>query len=121
MSTTLADLRDCRLTWSDDREPGLARRRAGRGFSYSNAGVVVRDAATIARIRALAIPPAWTDVWICSDPSGHLQATGRDARGRKQYRYHPRYREHCEAAKFEHLAVFGRALPKLRAQVNTDF
>lgn len=119
-TTTLADLRECRLTWTDDREPGLTRRRAGRGFTYLDGGRSVRDAATRERIRSLAIPPAWTDVWICARPDGHLQATGRDARGRKQYRYHPRYREHCESAKFDHLAVFGRALPKLRSQVVAD-
>jgi DNA topoisomerase-1 len=119
-TTTLADLHECRLSWADDREPGLRRRRAGRGFVYLRDGKVVRDAAIVARIRALAIPPAWTDVWICARPDGHLQATGRDARGRKQYRYHPRYREHCETAKFEHLAVFGRALPRVRRQVATD-
>jgi DNA topoisomerase-1 len=119
-TTTLADLHECRLTWADDREPGLRRRRAGRGFAYLRDGKPVRDAATITRVRALAIPPAWTDVWICARPDGHLQATGRDARGRKQYRYHPRYREHCESAKFEHLAVFGRALPRLRRRVAAD-
>jgi DNA topoisomerase I len=120
-TTTLADLRACRLSWSDDREPGLRRVRAGRGFRYvDDGGRSVRDDATLGRIKALAIPPAWTDVWICARPDAHLQATGRDARGRKQYRYHPRYREHCELAKFEHLAVFGRALPAVRTQVATD-
>jgi DNA topoisomerase-1 len=118
--TTLADLHDCRLSWSDDREPGWQRRRAGRGFRYLNGARPVRDQPSLERIRALAIPPAWTDVWICARPDGHLQATGRDARGRKQYRYHPRYREHCETAKFEHLAVFGRALPKIRTQIADD-
>src|SRR4051794_16092502 len=116
--TSIAELRECRLTWSDDRQPGLRRRRAGRGFAYFEGDRPVRDAQTVARIRALAIPPAWTDVWICADPNGHLQATGRDARRRKQYRYHPRYRDHCETAKFEHLAVFGRALPTLRGRVS---
>ena len=120
-TTTLADLRDCRRAWSDDHEPGIRRVRAGRGFRYVDArNRAVRDDATITRVRALAIPPAWTDVWICARPDGHLQATGRDARGRKQYRYHPRYREHCELAKFEHLAVFGRALPAVRKQVSAD-
>jgi DNA topoisomerase-1 len=119
-TTTLADLRECRLSWTDDREPGLRRRRAGRGFTYLDDGRAVRDAETIARVRSLAIPPAWTDVWICRRADGHLQATGRDARGRKQYRYHPRYREHCENAKFAHLAVFGRALPRLRGEVAAD-
>jgi DNA topoisomerase-1 len=120
-TTTLADLRECRLSWSSDNEPGIRRVGAGRGFRYVGArNRAVRDAPTLTRSKALVIPPAWTDVWICARPNGHLQATGRDARGRKQYRYHPRYREHCEQAKFEHLAVFGRALPHVRAQVATD-
>jgi DNA topoisomerase-1 len=120
-TTTPADLRECRLSWSDDREPGIHRVRAGKGFRYRNAaGRTVRDAATLTRVRSLVIPPAWTDVWICAHADGHVQATGRDARGRKQYRYHPDYREHNERAKFEHLAVFGRALPKIRKQVGAD-
>ena len=119
-TTTLADLDECRLTWSDDTEPGIRRRRSGRGFSYSYDGTAVRDAAELARIRALAIPPAWTDVWISPQPDGHILAVGRDARGRKQYRYHSRYREYRERAKFEHLATFGRALPRLRRTVATD-
>jgi DNA topoisomerase-1 len=105
---------------SDD-SPGLSRRRAGKGFAYCDArGRPVRDRATLARVRALAIPPAWTEVWICADPHGHMQATGRDARGRKQHRYHARFREVREAAKFERLAEFGRALPALRARVARD-
>ena len=80
------------LVYVTDAQPGLARRRRGRGFSYSKAGRVIRDQRTLDRIGALAIPPAWTDVWICEDPLGHLQATGRDAKNRKQYRYHPRWR-----------------------------
>jgi DNA topoisomerase I len=119
-TTTLADLDECRLSWSDDTEPGIRRRRAGRGFSYSYDGVAVRDEAVRARIRALAIPPAWTDVWISASADGHIQAIGRDARGRKQYRYHPRYREYRERAKFEHLATFGRALPRLRRTLAND-
>jgi DNA topoisomerase-1 len=105
---------------SDDA-PGLKRRRAGKGFAYRDAdGRPVRDKETLARIRGLAVPPAWTEVWICADPNGHLQATGRDARGRKQHRYHPRFREVREAAKFERLAEFARALPALRARVKRD-
>jgi DNA topoisomerase-1 len=120
-TTTLADLRECRLSWSDDREPGLTRVRAGKGFSYRDAsGHVVRDAPTLARVRALAVPPAWTDVWLCAHANGHLQATGRDARGRKQYRYHPRFQEHSENAKFDHIAEFGHALPRVRRQVASD-
>ncbi len=105
---------------SDDR-PGITRRRAGRGFSYRDPdGQLVREPETIARIRSIVIPPAWTDVWICPWPNGHLQATGRDARGRKQYRYHPRYRRRREGAKFERLIAFARALPAIRAGVDED-
>jgi len=83
------------LVWGDDSLPGIRRRRAGQGFSYlTGAGRRVTDEHTLRRIKSLAIPPAWTDVWICPDATGHLQATGRDAKGRKQYRYHPQYRAH---------------------------
>jgi DNA topoisomerase I len=98
-----------------DEQPGIRRRRCGRGFAYVGAdGRPVRDAATLQRIRGLAIPPAWRDVWICADAAGHLQATGRDARGRKQYRYHVDWRERCEQDKFSRVAAFGRRLPRLR-------
>lgn len=110
-----------RLRHSDDREPGLARRRTARGFEYRDAeGRRVKDTDTIARAQKLAIPPAWTEVWICADGRGHLQATGRDARGRKQYRYHPRWRETREADKFEHLLEFAAALPAIRRRVAAD-
>jgi DNA topoisomerase-1 len=110
-----------RLRHSTDARPGIGRRRAGRGFSYVDPdGRRVRDQDALGRIRALAIPPAWEDVWICPDPLGHLQATGRDARGRKQYRYHPRYRERRESAKYERLVAFARALPAIRRQVDRD-
>jgi DNA topoisomerase-1 len=109
------------LVWTDDREPGFRRRRAGKGFSYANgSGRAIKDPTTVARIKALAIPPAWTDVWICADPDGHLQATGRDARGRKQYRYHPEYRAHRDAEKFDRLFEFGAALPAIRRQASRD-
>jgi len=112
----LNGLRHC----SDDH-PGIARRRSGRGFSYRDVdGATVRDRETIERIRRLAIPPAWTDVWICRWPNGHLQATGRDARGRKQYRYHARYRARRDTAKFERLVAFAKALPAIRDQVDRD-
>jgi DNA topoisomerase-1 len=95
--------------------------RRGRGFAYLDAkGRPVRDGRTLARVRSLAIPPAWTDVWICADRRGHLQATGRDARGRRQPRYHPRWREVRDEAKFGRLADFARALPRLRARVSAD-
>jgi DNA topoisomerase-1 len=109
------------LVWCDDHEPGIRRRRAGKGFTYlTSTGRRVTDEATLRRIKALAIPPAWTDVWICSDAAGHLQATGRDAKRRKQYRYHPQYRAHRETAKFERLYEFGTALPALRRQIAHD-
>jgi DNA topoisomerase-1 len=104
-----------------DDLPGFTRRRAGRGFSYRDAdGRRIRDRDTIERIRRIAIPPAWTEVWICPDPNGRIQATGRDARGRKQYRYHPRYRSRRDRAKFERLIAFARALPAIRDQVERD-
>ena len=94
------------------------RQRRGKQFTYTTAaGTPVRDPATLARIRALAIPPAWTEVWISSDPDGHLQATGRDARRRKQYRYHARWREVRDAAKYHRLVEFCRALPRIRTAV----
>jgi DNA topoisomerase-1 len=109
------------LVWCDDREPGIRRRRAGKGFTYlTSAGRRVTSESTLQRIKALAIPPAWTDVWISADASGHLQATGRDAKGRKQYRYHPQYRAHRESAKFERLYEFGLALPAIRKQIARD-
>jgi DNA topoisomerase-1 len=109
------------LRYVSDARPGLRRRRHGRGFSYvTPEGRVVRDAEALERIRALAIPPAWTEVWICPSPSGHIQATGRDARGRKQYRYHARWREVRDATKFARMVDFGEALPSLRRRVRRD-
>jgi len=102
-------------------QPGLTRRRVGPGFSYRDAfGERVSDRATLARIKALVIPPAWRGVWICADPNGHLQAVGYDEKGRRQYRYHPDFRAVREATKFEHMLAFARALPALRAQVEAD-
>ena len=101
--------------------PGITRHPARNGFDYRVPdGSLVRDIATLKRIRALAIPPAWTDVWICRDPNGHLQATGRDQRGRKQYRYHPRWREVRDEAKYGKLLIFARVLPLIRARVKED-
>jgi DNA topoisomerase-1 len=109
------------LRHSSDAKPGISRRRSGRGFAYRDAdGGAVRDAETLQRIRKLAIPPAWTDVWICPAANGHLQATGRDARGRKQYRYHARFRARRETAKYERLVEFARALPAIRERVDRD-
>ncbi len=105
----------------DDRRPGLSRRRMRGRFAYFDVdGVRIRDADEIARIDALAIPPAYVDVWICADPRGHLQATGRDARGRKQYRYHPLWRELCDADKYARMAAFAKALPRIRSRVTRD-
>ena len=95
--------------------------RRGRQFSYFHpGGRKIADPALLSRIRKLAIPPAYQDVWICSDPRGHLQATGRDARGRKQYRYHPEWREHRDAAKFDRMLDFGRSLSRIRRRVSQD-
>jgi DNA topoisomerase-1 len=109
------------LVYVSDAAPGIRRLRRGQGFAYRDVdGRLVRDAGTLARIRRLAIPPAYDEVWICARPEGHLQATGRDARGRKQYRYHPEFRALREAGKFDRLAAFGRALPRLRERVAAD-
>jgi len=109
------------LRYSTDTSPGLGRRRAGAGFVYHDAkGRRVRDAKTLARIRALAIPPAWTDVWIAPHQSGHIQATGRDARGRKQYRYHPRWAQTRDETKYDRVLAFARALPAIRRRTRRD-
>ena len=109
------------LRYVSDAIPGIRRKRAGRGFTYVDPhGRRLEDPETLARIRGLAIPPAWTDVWICSVPEGHLQATGRDARGRKQYRYHDRWRAVRDETKFERLPEFGRALTRIRRRVDRD-
>ena len=109
------------LEFSSDCKPGIRRLKRGRGFIYIQPdGRRVRKAAQLARIRSLAVPPAYRDVWICCDPSGHLQATGRDARGRKQYRYHAMWRAHRDAAKFDRMLEFGRSLPRVRRRVAQD-
>jgi DNA topoisomerase-1 len=109
------------LRYVSDATPGITRRRAGRAFSYRGPdGRLIRDRTELARIKRLAIPPAWSDVWICPDGTGHLQATGRDARGRKQYRYHQDWRTIRDAAKFDRMLAFARALPGLRARVAED-
>ena len=109
------------LTYVNDHDPGLSRTMGPAGFAYRDSqGAPVRDKATLNRIAALVLPPAWTNVWICASPRGHIQATGRDARGRKQYRYHDLWSQAQAGEKFERLIAFGRALPKLRAQVDRD-
>ena len=110
-----------RLRRSDCSGPGLRRRGRGRGFEYlDEGGKRITDADTLERIRDLAIPPAWEDVWICADPLGHLQATGIDDAGRKQYLYHDRWRERRDRAKFERMVSFARALPRLRRRLAED-
>jgi len=109
------------LVYADSSDAGLMRCRTRGGFDYRDAaGLPVKDEATLERIRRLAVPPAWTQVWICADPRGHIQAVGRDARGRKQYRYHPAWRATRDEAKFDRVAAFGRALPRLRRRVDAD-
>ena len=109
------------LRYVSDTAPGIRRRRAGRGFSYLDSdGRLLRDRPTLKRIKALAIPPAWTDVWICPLPSGHIQASARDAKGRKQYRYHERWRKVRDETKFDRMIAFGEALPALRERVDAD-
>ena len=110
-----------RLRYVNDGEPGISRQRSGRGWSYYDAnGALIRDRKVRARIASLVIPPAWTDVWICADEDGHIQATGRDDRGRKQYRYHPRWHDVRGQTKFERLMLFGEALPRIRERVEHD-
>ncbi len=109
------------LRYVTDLGPGIRRKRAGRGWSYvGRDGKPIRDPATLARIKALGIPPAYTDVWICPNPNGHILATGRDARGRKQYRYHPRWREVRDETKYGRMMAFGAALPAIRERTNRD-
>jgi len=110
--------RAAQLRYVSDSRPGIRRRAAGSGFMYIDGqDTQVDDEAVLARIKALAIPPAWTDVWICKLAHGHLQASGRDARGRKQYRYHARWRKVRDEAKYERMLAFGAALPQIRATV----
>ncbi len=109
------------LTYCSDDQRGFGRKMTAAGFRYLDRdGQIIKDKSVIARIDALAIPPAWTDVWICPRATGHIQATGRDVKGRKQYRYHADWSRHASQAKFERLAAFARALPKLRDQVERD-
>ena len=116
-----AAAREAGLHYVQDDQPGIQRRRRGKTFSYVGPdGAAMRDAETLERIRKLAIPPAYEQVWISPDPAGHIQATGRDVRGRKQYRYHERWRASRDETKFTHMAAFGRALPAIRARVDAD-
>jgi DNA topoisomerase I len=113
--------RQAGLRYVSDAKPGITRKRRGKGFAYFAAdGTPIRDQAVVARIKSLAIPPAWGGVWICPNPNGHLQATGRDARGRKQSRYHPHWRQVRDETKYERMKIFGEALPVIRERVERD-
>ncbi len=115
------DVKAAGLTYVSDLDPGIHRREAGHGFNYRSAhGALVTDAVTLERIRKLVIPPAWTEVWIAPTARGHIQATGRDAKGRKQYRYHDRWRAVRDEHKYDRTIAFGRALPRLRSRVEAD-
>src|SRR5258708_32203882 len=117
----LAAARAASLRYVSDAMPGITRRRAGTGVAYRDPrGQLIRDRSVLKRIRSLAVPPAWTDVWICPDPNGHIQAVGRDARGRKQYRYHPSWRSVRDEAKYGRMLLFARVLPRIRARVEAD-
>lgn len=109
------------LVYVSDENPGIIRKRSGKGFRYETPQrETIKDAAVLKRIRALAVPPAWTDVWICPRANGHLQATGRDARGRKEYRYHARFREVRESTKYQRMLAFADSLPTIRAKLQED-
>ena len=117
----LASAKAAHLRYVTGEGPGILRKRRGKAFYYIGPdSKAVRDKATLKRIAALVIPPAWQNVWICPTENGHIQAIGRDARGRKQYRYHARYREVRDETKFTRMLSFGAALPKIREQVNKD-
>ena len=121
LEDVVVSARHAGLRYVTDSRPGIARQRRRDGFRYLDpAGNPIRDVKQLERIRHLAIPPAWRDVWICPDLSGHLQATGRDARGRKQYRYHAEWRAIRDQNKYDRVIAFGRALPKIRRRVARD-
>jgi DNA topoisomerase-1 len=112
---------DAGLRYVANTQPGIRRQRAGRGMRYIGVdGTTIRNPAVLRRLKALAIPPAWTDVWICPRPDGHIQATGHDAKGRKQYRYHPRWRAVRDATKYDRMLAFGDMLPALRIRLEQD-
>ena len=109
------------LRYVNDRQSGITREAAAKGFVYRDpSGAVIKDRDELARINSIAVPPAWTNVWICPERNGHIQAPGRDARGRKQYRYHARWRHVRNESKFEHVVIFGRSLPAIRRRVDAD-
>ncbi len=109
------------LRYVNDGQPGIKRQKRGKGFRYLSAnGEAITDPKALERIRKLVIPPAWSDVWICKSANGHIQATGRDAKGRKQYRYHDRFREIRDSTKYDHMLEFAAALPDIRTRVDAD-
>ncbi|MBV8777574.1 MAG: DNA topoisomerase IB [Alphaproteobacteria bacterium] len=117
----IAAARAAHLRHVGDDAPGITRHKARHGFDYRDTdGQLIADTDTLGRIKSLAIPPAWTNVWICPQANGHIQATGRDARGRKQYRYHPRWRQTRDETKYGRMLMFARALPRIRARVAAD-
>ena len=119
--STPAEVKAAGLRYVTDHQPGIRREPDGDGFRYVMPdGTVVEDEKTLARIKSLGIPPAYTDVWICRSENGYLQATGHDAKGRKQYRYHPHWRETRDETKYEHMMAFGEALPIIRERVEHD-
>ena len=121
IETAAASARAAGLRYTSDRNPGIRRTRHGSTFRYhapNGRRITAQD--ELARIRSLVIPPAWKDVWICPDPQGHLQATGRDARGRKQYRYHPRWRAVRDDTKYDRMIGFAQALPRIRESADRD-
>lgn len=121
ISDPVESARDAGLRYVTDAKPGITRKKFRNIFRYFDAdGKQIKDETVLARIKSLVIPPAWTDVWICPNANGHLQATGRDARGRKQSRYHPRWREVRDETKYERMKLFGGALPEIRARVERD-
>jgi DNA topoisomerase-1 len=112
---------DAGLVYVSHHRPGITRKKSGAGFVFIDpSGKRLRNHEDVARIKSLAIPPAWTDVWICPSPRGHIQAVGKDARGRTQYRYHPRWREVRDQTKYERVIAFGKALPRIRSHVRRD-
>jgi len=124
-STTIIDpemsAKEAGLQYVDPSRPGITRHRAGKGFFYRNPnGDRIADRKVLDRISKIVIPPAWTEVWICPSPNGHVQAVGRDAKGRRQHRYHPRWREVRDETKYERMLSFGRHLPAIRERVDAD-
>jgi DNA topoisomerase-1 len=120
-ATSMASAKSAGLRYVSDTAPGIRRKRAGKYFCYLGAdGMAIRNPEVLGRIKALAIPPAWQEVWICPDPQGHLQATGRDAKGRKQYRYHPRWQQVRDETKYDRMIAFAQALPRIRARTEQD-